>query len=538
MVLLEAGKLPHRRFLSIWKLPELRGIEATPEHLTLGALTTYTDVRRSEVLSREFPLLCRAAAETGSVATQNRGTLGGNIANASPAADSPPALLVYDAELELVSANGSRWVPYHGFWTGYKQIALKANELIRRIRLPRPTQSWRHYYRKVGTRRAQAISKVCLAAAARIDGTRIADVRIALGSIAPTVLRATETENILRAEKPDAGNPARSPRFSSTRDCSDRRHALHRTLPPPRGAKPSRRILRNVIRVTRTRHAHASQQCLQSPGRRRSRRSRPPRAHPRRRTPRLDSHPQRNHRESLGLRRHSQGLVRVRSRNRRRFRRNAGHRGHTRPHQRPWPHRVGRFLDRHASRRGRWRHHLDRDAAEQHPRRNHGRRLSRKTRSHRREVVGRYRILGRRRAWQCGGTAAVVGCGHLRLQMFPRSQRRPGVWARRRIGFARGPPGTRLDGSPLARPRGIAGPHRGRPSAPRARKSTAPIYGVAGFPAPRIRRPGHFAAPAARVATLTRTSISCTSRPRTPSPRYPAKNPRQRMSPWRRVPTI
>jgi CO/xanthine dehydrogenase FAD-binding subunit len=201
MVLLEAGKLPHRRFLNIWKLHELRGIEATPGHVTLGALTTYTDVRRSEVVSREFPLLCRAAAETGGVATQNRGTLGGNIANASPAADSPPALLVYNAQLELVSANGSRWVPYHGFWTGYKQIALKANELIRRIRLPRSTQSWRHYYRKVGTRRAQAISKVCLAAAARIDATRIADVRIALGSVAPTVLRATETENILRSEK-------------------------------------------------------------------------------------------------------------------------------------------------------------------------------------------------------------------------------------------------------------------------------------------------------------------------------------------------
>jgi CO/xanthine dehydrogenase FAD-binding subunit len=201
MVLLEAGKLPHRRFLSIWKLPELHGIEVSPDHAILGALTTYTDVRRSEILSREFPLLGRAAAETGSVATQNRGTLGGNIANASPAADSPPALLVYNAELELVSANGSRWVPYHGFWTGYKQTGLRADELIRRVRLPRTTQSWRHYYRKVGTRRAQAISKVCLAAAARIDAMRIADVRIALGSVAPTVLRATETENVLHGEK-------------------------------------------------------------------------------------------------------------------------------------------------------------------------------------------------------------------------------------------------------------------------------------------------------------------------------------------------
>ena len=202
MVLLEAGKLPHRKFLSIWKLPELREIEVTPDYVTLGALTTYTEVRRHDILAAEFSLLCRAAAETGSVATQNRGTLGGNIANASPAADSPPALLVYDAELDLVSANGSRWVPYHGFWSGYKQTGLRPDELIRRIRLPRGKNAWTQYYRKVGTRRAQAISKVCFAATARIDAGRIADVRIALGSVAPTVLRAVETENVLRGEKP------------------------------------------------------------------------------------------------------------------------------------------------------------------------------------------------------------------------------------------------------------------------------------------------------------------------------------------------
>jgi CO/xanthine dehydrogenase FAD-binding subunit len=200
MVLLEAGKLSHRSFLSIWKLPELHGIEVTVANVTLGALTTYTEIRRNEILAREFPLLCRAAAETGSVATQNRGTLGGNIANASPAADSPPALLVYNAELELVSARGARWVPYHGFWTGYKQTGLRADELIRRIRLPRATQGWRHYFRKVGTRRAQAISKVCFAGAARIDAGRIADIRIALGSVAPTVLRAVETERALLGE--------------------------------------------------------------------------------------------------------------------------------------------------------------------------------------------------------------------------------------------------------------------------------------------------------------------------------------------------
>jgi CO/xanthine dehydrogenase FAD-binding subunit len=200
MVLLEAGALPHRKFLSLWKLPELRGIDVTYEHVTLGALTTYSEIRRHEILDRDFPLLCHAAAETGGIATQNRGTLGGNIANASPAADSPPALFVYDAEIELVSGRGSRWVPYVEFWTGYKQLDLDPDELIRRIRLPRNKNGWNQYYRKVGTRRAQAISKVCFAAAAIMNARRIGDVRLALGSVAPTVLRATETENILRGQ--------------------------------------------------------------------------------------------------------------------------------------------------------------------------------------------------------------------------------------------------------------------------------------------------------------------------------------------------
>ena len=203
MVLLEAGKLPRKKFLNIQNLAELRGIETSADHVTLGALTTYTEVRRHEILAREFPLLCRAAAETGSVATQNRGTLGGNIANASPAADSPPALLVYDAEIEIVSASGVRWIPYQQFHSGYKQMDLQPAELIRRVRVPRNKNAWRQHFRKVGTRRAQAISKVCFAAAARMEPGRIGDVRIVLGSVAPTALRAVRTEEVLRGQRPE-----------------------------------------------------------------------------------------------------------------------------------------------------------------------------------------------------------------------------------------------------------------------------------------------------------------------------------------------
>lgn len=228
MVLLEAGKLPHRKYISIWHLAELKGIEETAGYITLGALTTYTEVLASATLQREFPMLCAAARETGGIATQNRGTLGGNIVNASPAADSPPALLAYDAELELVSASGSRRLPYASFHTGYKQMNLRPDELLRRIRLPRvgallvapapvrrggltPPASaaaaqpaWRHYYRKVGTRKAQAISKVCFAGLLHLDGDTSSDIRIALGSVAPIPMRCTKTEATLRGQKLDA----------------------------------------------------------------------------------------------------------------------------------------------------------------------------------------------------------------------------------------------------------------------------------------------------------------------------------------------
>jgi CO/xanthine dehydrogenase FAD-binding subunit len=205
MVLLESGKLSHKNYLNIWNLGELRGITATTDHLTLGALTTYTEVQSNPILREEFPMLCQAASETGGLAIQNRGTLGGNIANASPAADSPPALLAYNAELELLSVRGSRWVPYQTFHTGYKKMIMEPDELLARVRLPRLWPDLHHYYRKVGTRKAQAISKVCLAATARVYEGTVDKVRIAFGSIAPIPLRCIKTEDALRGARLDAG---------------------------------------------------------------------------------------------------------------------------------------------------------------------------------------------------------------------------------------------------------------------------------------------------------------------------------------------
>jgi len=204
MVLFEAGRLVETRFVNIRRLPELRGIEVAPDSVTLGALTTYTDVQRNNVLRREFPMLCQAAAETGGIAIQNRGTLGGNIVNASPAADSPPALLAYGAEIEVASSRGSRRIAYDRFHTGYKLMDLDPDELLTRIRLPRTGGDSLHYYRKVGTRKAQAISKICFAAYARRENGILRDVRIALGSVAPAVMRCRRTETLIEGRSLDA----------------------------------------------------------------------------------------------------------------------------------------------------------------------------------------------------------------------------------------------------------------------------------------------------------------------------------------------
>jgi CO/xanthine dehydrogenase FAD-binding subunit len=197
MVILESGRLAHRQYMNIWNLDELRGIDVTTHEVSLGALTTYSEVQSHPVLREEFSMLCQAASETGGLAIQNRGTIGGNIVNGSPAADSPPALLAYDADIELTSAKGSRRVAYHEFHRDYKKMDLREDELLTRIHLPRNTSKLEQYYRKVGTRKAQAISKVCMAAIGRLDREQLAEVRIALGSVAPIPLRCLKTEAFL-----------------------------------------------------------------------------------------------------------------------------------------------------------------------------------------------------------------------------------------------------------------------------------------------------------------------------------------------------
>ena len=179
MVPFAAGRLPDHLFLNLWGLTELQGIVVTEGAVTLGALTLFRDIAAHALLQREFPNLVRSAKVTGALAIQSRGSLGGNIANGSPAADTPPSLLAYGAELELGSLRGSRWVPYADFHTGYKRSLLAPDELITRIRLQRPREGGFHYFRKVGTRQAQAIAKVSLAAWIQVEDGRIQELRLA-----------------------------------------------------------------------------------------------------------------------------------------------------------------------------------------------------------------------------------------------------------------------------------------------------------------------------------------------------------------------
>jgi CO/xanthine dehydrogenase FAD-binding subunit len=230
MVVLEAGKLPVGRYVSVLGLPELAGVESDEASVTLGAGTTYREVRGHPLLEAEFPMLVRAAIESGAIAIQNRGTLGGNIMNASPAADSPPALLAYGAEVELVSRGGRRWVPYAGFHTGYKLTVRRPDELLARIRLPRRRPGdWRQLYEKVGTRSWQAISKVCFAGIARVEDGVVREAQIGLGAVAPMVVLAQATMQALLGRRPDAAleAAARAAMAHDARPIDDIRSTAH-----------------------------------------------------------------------------------------------------------------------------------------------------------------------------------------------------------------------------------------------------------------------------------------------------------------------
>lgn len=190
-VALNFGTLAERRFLNLWRLDRLRRIEVRGAILSIGALATFTDLITSALVRKRLPMLAAAAREIGGVQIQNRGTIGGNVANGSPAGDSLPVLAAADALVVLRSVDGVRRIPFAEFYTGYRRSVRRLDELIVAIEIP--NLRGRQYFRKVGTRAAQAISKVVFAAVADRPP------RIAIGSVAPTVLRLPSTEAALAA---------------------------------------------------------------------------------------------------------------------------------------------------------------------------------------------------------------------------------------------------------------------------------------------------------------------------------------------------
>ncbi len=186
---------PPDRVLNLWGLDELRGIVVRDDVLELGALATYTGIRRSAACQAHASSLVEAAATIGAAQIQHRGTIGGNVMNASPAGDTLPVLLALDAVLVLGSATGEREVAATDFWPAYRRTAARPDELLVRIRIPL-VEDREQRFRKVGTRRAQAISKVVVAAAWHGHG-EWRHVRIALGSVAPTPIRVAAAEAAL-----------------------------------------------------------------------------------------------------------------------------------------------------------------------------------------------------------------------------------------------------------------------------------------------------------------------------------------------------
>jgi len=225
MVAFAAGRLTAPKLVNLWGLSDLRFIRTTPETVMIGAGSTFLDLRRDALLAAELPLLAKASGWIGSVANQSRATIGGNLVNGSPAADSSPALLVYDAEIEMISVRGRRRIPYAEFHTGYKRNMLAPDELLYAIHIPRRFARHRQYLRKVGTRRAMAISKIALAATALVEDGVICEIRIGAASLAPIPARLYGTEAALLGKSPtrETMHAARQALLSEAKPIDDMR---------------------------------------------------------------------------------------------------------------------------------------------------------------------------------------------------------------------------------------------------------------------------------------------------------------------------
>jgi len=198
LVKIRGGFVRPELLVDIGPVTTLRGIRRTASAVEIGAGVPESDVLASPIVRQELSLLATALRALGSVQIRHRGTLGGNLANASPAADSAIPLLLYDAELDLVGPGGERTLPVERFLLGPGTTALGSGEFVRTIRVPVPAAAGRGFYHKVGRRRALSIAIASLGAQIRLDEERIDEARFAAGSVAPTPIRLRAVEDVLR----------------------------------------------------------------------------------------------------------------------------------------------------------------------------------------------------------------------------------------------------------------------------------------------------------------------------------------------------
>ena len=183
--------------LDVFGLDEMVGVKIQRGHIKIGSATTHAALAHDPILNQHIPSLSAASREIGSLQIQNRGTIGGNIANSSPAGDLLPVLLAIDASIILRSCQGERRVPYREFCTSYRKTVMNSDELIVQIEVPVPAESACHYWRKVGTRLAHATSKVMIAGMGQLDDNRLTVARVGIGAVADRPIRLEAVEELL-----------------------------------------------------------------------------------------------------------------------------------------------------------------------------------------------------------------------------------------------------------------------------------------------------------------------------------------------------
>lgn len=202
-VQMNCGTLTPEGFINIWGLNELRGIIEEDDHIEIGALATHREISSNKIVKMYFQPLADSCKTIGAVQIQNRGTLAGNVMNASPAGDSLPVLLAYDAKILAVSKTGTRVIDFKDFYTGYKKTALKKDEFITKFQIPKAGPDEISRFVKIGQRKAQAISKVVACFRLGLDGDAVSKVAIAFGSVAETPIRLSKSEKIILGNKMD-----------------------------------------------------------------------------------------------------------------------------------------------------------------------------------------------------------------------------------------------------------------------------------------------------------------------------------------------